>query len=59
MLNALAVIGDRHSNQLSEIKTTAEYGYPYLAIPAFFGMFVPKAHLGPLSTRSTRQLRRH
>jgi tripartite-type tricarboxylate transporter receptor subunit TctC len=42
MLNALAVIGDRRSNQLPEIKITAEYGYPYLAIPAFFGMFVPK-----------------
>jgi tripartite-type tricarboxylate transporter receptor subunit TctC len=28
MLNALAVIGDRRSNQLPEIKTTAEYDLP-------------------------------
>lgn len=42
MLNALATIGNQRSKQLPQVKTTAEYGYPDLAIPAFFGLFVPK-----------------
>ena len=42
MLNALAMIGSQRSRQLPDIKTTAEYGYPDLAIPSFFGMLVPK-----------------